>query len=66
MTMTAGLLAIGEVTRVLVFAGAVIEGVNVVESTDTLQFSGTKTKKIGLFIKISKKSRIGLLNPYGH
>ena len=45
VTMIVGLFAVGEVARVVVIAEAAIDGVDVVESTLTLQFSGTKRKK---------------------
>ena len=47
VTMITGLLEGGEVTGVPVVAEAVIDGVDVVE---TVQSSGTKRRKITLFI----------------
>lgn len=45
LTMIVELLAVGEVTRVLVIAEVVIDGVDVVETTCVLHSSGTKRKK---------------------
>ena len=74
VTTLLGIAVVGEVTiMVLVSVRVVMDGViddgdagDVVEYG--LQFSGTKRKKNNgtLFIEISKKSRIGLLNPECH